>query len=146
MTAANDGRRVAVRRAERDGTTHAGLWLDKYLPTLRLPGADEAADAGTAIRALLQEAAGTPVPEGYLAALGRRRALIERLDGGVSGGVTRLFTAEARGRLVIGLGTQSVRETNLALLHTWGVPYLPGSARKGLASAAALKLSGEGAW
>lgn len=143
MSAPNDGRRAAVARVARDGSTHAGLWLDKYLGELRRPDGEKGEASGEAIRALLEEAASTPVPEGYAAALARRRALIERLDGGVEGGVTRLFAAEARGRLVVGLGAQSVRETNVALLHTWGVPFLPGSALKGLASAAAHALSGE---
>jgi CRISPR-associated protein Cmr6 len=150
MPAIVDGRRGPARLA-RDGTTHAGLWLDKNLRALRLPDVEanpneKPEDPGKAIRELLEEAAGTPVPEGYEAAFVRRRALIERLDGGIEDGVTRLFTAEARGRVVIGLGTHAVRETNLALLHTWGVPYLPGSALKGLASAAAHGLSADAAW
>jgi CRISPR-associated protein Cmr6 len=72
--------------------------------------------------------------------------LLETIDGGIEGGLTAVFTAEARGRIVVGLGAHSVRETNLALLHTWGVPYLPGSALKGLASAAAHQLGADPAW
>jgi CRISPR-associated protein Cmr6 len=145
MPATNDGRRQAVRKLPRDGSTHTGLWLDKYLAELRLPG-EKSDGAGKAIRALLVEAAGTPVPEGYASAFARRRAALEALDGGVEGGVTRLFTAEASGRIVVGLGAQAIRETNVALLHTWGVPYLPGSALKGLASSAANALAGGVTW
>lgn len=146
MTTPNDGRREAVCVLTRDASTHAGLWLDKYLSAQRRPGLEKSEETGPAIRALLAEAASTPVPEGYPAALERRRALIEAFDGGVESGVTRLFTAEARGRIVVGLGTHSVRETNVALLHTWGVPFLPGSALKGLASAAAHRLAGDATW
>lgn len=146
MSTLNDGRREAVCKLTRDASTHAGLWLDKYLSAQRLPGKEKGEETGTAIRALLEEAVSTPVPEGYLAAMEGRRALIQSLDAGVEGGVTRLFTAEARGRIVVGLGTQSVRETNVALLHTWGVPFLPGSALKGLASAAAHGLSSGTVW
>jgi CRISPR-associated protein Cmr6 len=146
MTAPNDGRREVLRSFARDASTHAGLWLDKYLSALRPPDGEKSDAAGKAIRTLLEEAAGTPVPEGYQAALRRRRALLEPLDGGVEGGVTRLFIAEARGRLVIGLGAQAIRETNLALLHTWGVPFIPGSALKGLASAAAHRLGEAATW
>jgi len=39
-----------------------------------------------------------------------------------------------RGRLVIGLGTESVLETGLTLHHTYGTPVIPGTALKGLAS------------
>jgi CRISPR-associated protein Cmr6 len=141
----NDGRREAARKLPRDGSTHAGLWLDKYLAELRLPG-EKSDGAGKAIRALLEEAAGTPVPERYDAAFARRRTALDVLDGGIEGGVTRLFTAGARGRLVVGLGVQAIRETNVALLHTWGVPYLPGSALKGLASSAASALAAGVAW
>jgi CRISPR-associated protein Cmr6 len=146
MPATIDGRRMAVRGLSRDGSTHAGLWLDKYLPALRLPDGEGNEEPGTALRALLEEAASAPVPEGYRAAVERRRALIEALDGGVEGGVTRLFTTEANGRIVVGLGAQAIRETNIALLHTWGVPFLPGSALKGLASAAAHGLSADAIW
>lgn len=38
------------------------------------------------------------------------------------------------GRGVIGLGIETPMETGLALHHTYGVPYIPGSALKGLAS------------
>lgn len=38
------------------------------------------------------------------------------------------------GRAVIGLGVESPLETGLTLHHTYGVPYIPGSALKGLAS------------
>lgn len=39
-----------------------------------------------------------------------------------------------KGRGIIGLGIESPLETGLALHHTYGVPYIPGSALKGLAS------------
>lgn len=44
---------------------------------------------------------------------------------------TRLTT---QGRLIVGLGIQTVLETGLQLHHTYGVPNIPGSALKGLAS------------
>lgn len=37
------------------------------------------------------------------------------------------------GRLIVGLGAESVRETSIALHRVWGVPTIPGSALKGLA-------------
>jgi len=39
-----------------------------------------------------------------------------------------------RGRMIVGLGTESVLETGLSLHYTYGVPIIPGSALKGLAS------------
>lgn len=38
------------------------------------------------------------------------------------------------GRLVVGIGSESVLETGLRLHHTYGLPIIPGSALKGLAS------------
>lgn len=41
---------------------------------------------------------------------------------------------ETQGRLVCGLGIASPVETGLALHHTYGVPFIPGSALKGVAA------------
>lgn len=38
------------------------------------------------------------------------------------------------GRLIVGLGSENILETGLRLHHTYGVPIIPGSALKGLAS------------
>lgn len=40
----------------------------------------------------------------------------------------------APGRLIVGLGSENVLETGICLHHTYGVPLIPGSALKGLAS------------
>ena len=42
-------------------------------------------------------------------------------------------------RIVIGLGGAHVLETNMLLHHIYGIPYIPGSALKGLAKAAAVE-------
>ncbi|MBI2566864.1 MAG: type III-B CRISPR module RAMP protein Cmr6 [Candidatus Schekmanbacteria bacterium] len=132
---ATDGRREVLEKCGAwDATAHAGLWLDKYLRVM----AGESDQDKQAIRKLIEDAGKIEVPDGYREALQKREQELRMLDGGVTGGVTRVWHAEApRGRLIIGLGTQSVRETNLALQHTWGVPVLPGSALKGLAAATA---------
>ncbi len=38
------------------------------------------------------------------------------------------------GRLIVGLGSESVLETGIRLHHTYGMPIIPGSALKGLAA------------
>ena len=38
------------------------------------------------------------------------------------------------GRMIVGLGGENVLETGITLHHTYGVPYIPGSALKGLAA------------
>ena len=44
------------------------------------------------------------------------------------------FRARTSGKLIVGLGADSVLETSITLHHTYGVPHIPGSALKGLAS------------
>src|SRR6266516_6731851 len=51
--------------------------------------------------------------------------------------------AEVQGRMVIGMGDESVLETSVTLHHTYGVPYIPGSALKGLAASYVRQKLGE---
>ncbi len=43
------------------------------------------------------------------------------------------FTLRTKSRLVVGLGDESVYETSIRLHRNYGVPYIPGSALKGVA-------------
>jgi len=45
----------------------------------------------------------------------------------------RTFSMKTKSRLVIGLGDESVYETSIRLHRNYGVPYIPGSALKGVA-------------
>lgn len=49
-----------------------------------------------------------------------------------SGSQCSVFTIEARSRLAVGLGSASAYENGLALHHTLGLPYIPGSSIKGI--------------
>src|SRR5690348_10448730 len=42
------------------------------------------------------------------------------------------FTATTAWRMVVGLGGETVLETDLTLHHLYGIPFIPGSALKGL--------------
>lgn len=111
---------------------HRGLWLDKFLES-------SSRHDKKSKRNLVQEAAQDGEPEGYAEFFQRyRQALLE------AGAEVR--EAHTLGRLVVGLGGEGVLETSLTLHRTYGVPYLPGSALKGLASRYVhLRLEGE-AW
>lgn len=125
-------RRNDLRSLNRQPTTHAGLWLDKYLSST-------AKDDTEAKRTLVEEVAGLAVPKDYPAYLERYRQALRALGAEVREG-------ETLGRLVVGLGGESVLETHLTLHRTYGVPYIPGSAIKGLLSRfAATRLQGA-AW
>jgi CRISPR-associated protein Cmr6 len=45
------------------------------------------------------------------------------------------FTATTEWRMVVGLGGETVLETDLTLHHLYGIPFIPGSALKGLTRA-----------
>ena len=106
--------------ANRSGkVAHAGLLLASYLK--------HAGDKGEAKRLLLEEA---------ILASRNARGIYEKAFARwvqhTSGYDAR--NLKVRGRLVIGLGTESVLETGLSLHHTYGTPILPGTGLKGLAA------------
>lgn len=108
--------------------THAGLWLDRYVRNLGTSGA-----AGTHLKSALEA---LRVPPSYPAFFRRWKESLPA--------ETLTARAVAKGRQAVGLGGESVLETAIALHRTYGVPYLPGSALKGLASRAARKRTKEG--
>lgn len=100
-------------------STHAGLWLDRFLPRSRDPELRDQHLAGLS---------GLQVPDGYSAFVAHwKRDLIATGD-------TRLAEATVDGRMIVGLGSESVMETAICLHRTYGVPIIPGSALKGLAA------------
>lgn len=117
-------------------STHAGLWLDKFLPSQKSDGTK-----GLHIKCLEW----VSVPDGYAKAFERRkRALVEE-TARPEGFLCLAATATTLGRAIVGLGQRSVLEVGIALDHTWGVPYLPGSSLKGIAAWAA-RQSKEPSW
>ena len=112
----------ACRPTLRDaaGAENAGLLLDFYLT--------ETGDEGKAKLTLFDGAigaakAGAPV----------YRAAFERWVREATTAPQK--TVRVSGRLIVGLGAGTVLETGITLHHTYGVPMIPGSALKGLASA-----------
>ena len=118
------GRRDAVAHLKSCAAQHAGLWLDKYISGYTKPLSDDPPQAN-----LVRETCGIPEPPGYEVFFRRWEQAVKGLDG------AQTRYAQAVGRLAIGLGGESVLETSIALHRTYGVPYIPGSALKGLASA-----------
>lgn len=118
-------------------STHAGLWLDKYLARQTDPDVKIPAEAKSD---LVREVTDTVhIPVGYREFLACWRAYLSSCD--------HVEVAEAKvlGRMVVGLGHKGVLEAGLRLDHTWGVPVIPASALKGLAARVAdLHLDAEG--
>lgn len=126
-------RRDSLKALAPGRSTHAGLWLDRFI-------SDLARKSEGAVALHIEEVlTRIRVPEDY-------RLHYERWKKHVQDLPPRTLTAEARvdGRMVVGLGSESALETSIALHRAYGVPIIPGTALKGLASATADKHVGGG--
>ncbi|MBA2288141.1 MAG: type III-B CRISPR module RAMP protein Cmr6 [Ktedonobacteraceae bacterium] len=112
--------------------THAGIWLDRYIASQEERHSDKLAgdrqkEAGKARRTLVDAVSALPVPALY-------RRFYEQWEQHVKAYGAECRLATVKGRMIVGLGHESVVETSVALHRTYGVPYIPGSALKGLAA------------
>lgn len=132
-----DARRNALTTVPLARSTHAGLWLDKYMAGM-MQGGGAPPGGREPKQELLREVARIELPALYGQFFARWQATLGELG-------ARTKVARALGRIAIGMGNESVLETAITLHRTYGVPYLPGSALKGLAAAFARQRLGE-AW
>jgi CRISPR-associated protein Cmr6 len=105
---------------QREKGTHAGLWLDKYI-------LDQKRGNANSRRALVDEVAALPEPPAY-------KAYFTRWQAALNGFGAQTRQVRVRGRMAVGLGSESLLEASISLHRTYGVPYIPGSALKGLAA------------
>lgn len=115
-------RRAALGTVTSKMCAHPGLWFDKFLSSQANEGETQPKTD------LVREVAGIPAPELYKAFYTRWKSQLQ-----TSGASVR--EAIALSRLSVGLGSESVIETSISFHRTYGVPVIPGSALKGLASA-----------
>lgn len=109
--------------------SHPGLLLDRYLPFQRQHGWEfDSQNKGNFLREFISCAnKALQRPDAAWRTWSRRHQ--------------RLYLADERRvvvplwRWIVGLGNNSVLETGLTLHHVYSVPYVPGSALKGLAQA-----------
>lgn len=150
MTIDSSARRPALQRVKVHSTTHAGLWLDRYL-TFQTKMLDRTGkevpqdDKIQGARAALMHQASVIIkmPQGCRAMASLRlNAALEPRPGYTRG--LRIY--ETRSRMAIGLGQKGSSEVGLRLEHTWGVPCIPGSSLKGLAAAVAHRYTQDEAW
>lgn len=111
-----DAKRHRLPRLERT-TDHPGLVLDRYL--------EKTGDKHESAKALYDVVRASPPSELYREAFARWEQTLTALKATV-----KPFTVLTR--LIVGLGGESVRETGITLHRTYGLPYIPGSALKGL--------------
>jgi CRISPR-associated protein Cmr6 len=121
-----------LTRPEYASTAHAGLWLDKYIK-------DQSRDDTKSRRELVEYVCPLAIPREYKGFYNRWKAMLCSDYG------ARVREARVKGRMIVGLSDESVLETSIKLHRTYGVPYIPGSALKGLAASyARQKLEGQG--
>ncbi len=125
-------RRKLRNISPRSGSTHAGLWLDKFLPEQELKGAGS---DGNPRAQHYKSVVRLKVPQVYHRFFEQWQCALQRLG-------AKTQTAQVKTRMVVGLGAESVLETSITLHRTYGVPYIPGSALKGLAASYARKYLG----
>ncbi len=123
-------RRAALQDVTPDKDTHAGLWLDKYLSN---DGDDAKKELVVAITQTIK------TPDLYQRFYANWEQALQQ-----SGAVTRKATT--MGRLAINLGGETTLETSIALHRTYGTPFIPGSALKGLAAHYALNCLDANLW
>lgn len=113
-------------------STNAGLWLDKYIQDAASKDQDktrlvkEVSDIRGPIRAPDEP----DFPGLYNLAFDRWEKLMKAEE---QAGRAIIGYGQLIGRLAVGRG-ESVLETSVRLHHTYGLPYIPGSALKGTAA------------
>lgn len=135
MTRRDDVVNIAAQK-----TTHAGLWLDKYLPDY---------DTGTGQVFVEEVSRLTKEDRSDKASLTPYTAFFKRWKAALAeAGVqaNQIRNASVLGRLCVGLGGEAVLETAITLHRTYGMPYIPGSALKGLAARYADRCLEDGDW
>lgn len=123
---------------------NAGLWLDKFIfnqeSEASLTSRTNEKKKLTPKARLVEDVAAIPVAAVYKTFFERWKTGLKNLcppEG--------LGTASVQGRMAVGLGDETVLETSVKLHRTYGVPYVPGSALKGLAASYARNHVG-GVW
>jgi CRISPR type III-B/RAMP module RAMP protein Cmr6 len=104
-----------------------GLLLDKYMPQRVI---EEGRNKGILKGKWLQE-----IASGYTVDLQLAASMYRRWLNLTIAADAQHFRAVTDGRLVVGLGGETVLETDLTLHHLYGLPFIPGSTLKGVTRA-----------
>lgn len=122
---------------------NSGLWMDKYIEHIPKKGDGTEGDSHFK-RNHVQNISTGQVPTVYEQFFQRWKNSIEKLGAkSLAEHTTKTHTATVSGRMAVGLGAESVIETSISLHRIYGVPFIPGSALKGLAACYARNYLGE---
>lgn len=122
----------ALTKERIKGCKNLGLILDKYIP-YRVIDKDERSKKDSRsiwLKEIQQNIHGDPVLQ---------ENIYQRWQSMTNALHAQHFTAAVDWRMVVGLGGETVLETDLTLHHLYGTPYIPASAQKGLVRAFAEK-------
>jgi len=126
-------RRKNLNRIEFDTKVNASLWLDKFIKGQNIEGDEPRRNDEKPFKnQLIDEVTAIETPDIY-------GKFFERWLESLDAVGAKFKSLEVDGRMVVGLGAESVLETSIALHRTYGVPYISGSALKGLAASYAHK-------
>ena len=106
-----------------------GLILDKYVPRTVVGTGEETKEKGERARWLKQRVQGEYIDKTFA------QHAYQRWLHAVDAMRTNRFDARTDWRMAVGLGGETVLETDLTLHHMYGIPFIPGSALKGLTRA-----------
>jgi len=115
--------------------THAGLWFEKFIST------QDKNDKSARSKFITEVSEKIAVPESYNMFYKRWKEMLGYYQ--QAGYAVEHRNAQVRGRMILGTGNESVLETAVTLHRTYGVPYIPGIALKGLAAKFARQYCGE---
>jgi CRISPR-associated protein Cmr6 len=119
-------RAIVQLRNRRQSGQHPGLLLQRYLCSPATGQLGDPQERRALLLAAIQAAQDQQVRQLYQTAFQRWKTALSR---------SALTTeVQTHGRLIVGLGSENVLETGITLHHTYGMPYIPGSALKGLAA------------
>lgn len=126
-------RRISLQTVTSKADSNAGLWLDKFIKGQNVENdVPRQNDEKPFKNQLIDEVTRIETPDIYDGFFNRWQESLAEVG-------TKFRSLEIDGRMVIGLGAESVLETSIALHRTYGVPYISGSALKGLAASYAHK-------
>jgi CRISPR-associated protein Cmr6 len=125
-------RRGKLKDVKFADSVNASLWLDKFIENQDTSDTRDNS-AGTYKQKLINQLTQVSVPEIY------KNGFFLRWKESLEDIGAKFKTFKLDGRMIVGLGGESVLEASIALHRNYGVPYIPGSALKGLAAAYAHK-------
>lgn len=127
-------RRISLQSVTPQNTSNTSLWLDKFIKGQNIEG--ESQDFK---QQLINDVTKFAPPEIYKSFYARWRASLRLIS-------AKFKNFKVEGRMVLGLGAESVLENSISLHRTYGVPFIAGSALKGLAARYADKRLADDNW